>query len=248
MPITPYSSSDLTRSRNNRQIYSGYRINLQAAQLGIPGTPTNIKGPSRDIVQALREGPLYFTPAELAAILNNNSGSTAPSGPPGPPPLTFTSSGGTQLPSPYTIPSGYTLLTYVIIGGGGGGGDDGYGSGLGGGSGGIRSGIASIGAATSVSITLGAGGIVGNVFNPIGAGGTSTVLTVGSSTYNASGGEGNADPNTGGAGGIPNGVAANNSGEGGLLPTPYSSYGSGGNGGSYNSSSGGDGYYTITLT
>ena len=77
MPITPYSSSDLTRSRNNRQIYSGYRINIQANQLGIPAIPTTIKGPSFDIWRSLAEGPVNFTPTELAAILNNNSGSTA---------------------------------------------------------------------------------------------------------------------------------------------------------------------------
>lgn len=45
MPFTPYSSSDLTRSRNNRQIYSGYRINIEANQLGIPAIPTTVKGP-----------------------------------------------------------------------------------------------------------------------------------------------------------------------------------------------------------
>jgi len=76
VPFTPYSSSDLTRSRNNRQIYSGYLINIQANQLGIPAIPTTIKGPSFDIWRALAEGPINFTPTELAAILNNNSGST----------------------------------------------------------------------------------------------------------------------------------------------------------------------------
>jgi hypothetical protein len=250
MPITPYSSSDLTRSKNNRQIYSGYRINLQASQLGIPGTPTAIKGPSRDIVQALREGPTNFTPAELTAILNNNSGSTAASGPPpGPTPLTFTSI-GTTLPSSYTILTGYTQLVYVIIGGGGGGGDDGYGSGLGGGSGGKREGTVPIVGGTTISISLGLAGMVGNGFAPEGGNGTPTSLTVGSSpAYTATGGEGNPNPNTGGAGGVPDGVTASNSGgAGGALPAPYQAYGRGGNGGSLNASSGTDGYYSITLT
>ena len=137
MPITPYSSSDLTRSRNNRQIYSGYLINIQANQLGIPAIPTTIKGASGDIVQSLREGSVNFTPTELAAILNNNSGSTAPSGPPGPPsppptPLTFKSTDTTPLSFPYTIPASYTLLTFTLIGGGGGGGGTTSGAGGGG--------------------------------------------------------------------------------------------------------------------
>ena len=77
MPITPYSSSDRTREKMTKQIYSGYRINVQANQLGIPAIPQTIKGASGDISQSLAEGPVDFTPAELAAILNNNSGSTA---------------------------------------------------------------------------------------------------------------------------------------------------------------------------
>ena len=264
MPITPYSSSDLTRSKNNRQIYSGYRINIQANQLGIPAIPTAIKGPSRDIVQALREGPLYFTPAELTAILNNNSGSTAAPGPPAPPPgptpLIFSSTDTIPLAFPYTIPSGYTQLVYVIIGGGGGGGNDSFTSGLGGGSGGIRSEtVPIVGGVTTISITLGAGGEAGipsgSTFAP-GGDGTSTSLTIGSNPpYNAGGGEGNQTTVVGANGGIPNGVGADNgsTSEGGALPAPYQAYGRGGNGAAVagsagNATSGGAGFYRITLT
>ena len=123
MTIIRNSSSEHTGKKNVRQIYSGYRINVQANQLGIPAFPTVIKGASGDIVQSLREGPIVFTPAELTAILNNNSGSTAASGPPPPPPptpLTFTSASPPAFP--YTIPASYTLITFTLIGGGGGGG------------------------------------------------------------------------------------------------------------------------------
>jgi len=239
MPFTPYSSSDLTRSRNNRQIYSGYRINIQANQLGIPAIPTAIKGPSRDIIQAFSEGPTNFTPAELTAILNNNSGSTAPSGQP---PIIFSSntSIAPNLPVGYTIPAGYTSMNYVLIGGGGGHGGE---SGMGGGSGGISSGNTSITEGQPISITLGAGGNPGNS-------GGSTILNINAQPLiTVTGGNSWGPYEGGGNGGIPNGVQAN-SGLGAALAPPYQAYGRGGNG----SSAGGGvtpsagGYYSITLT
>ena len=264
MPITPYSSSDLTRSKNNRQIYSGYRINLQASQLGIPGTPTNIKGPSRDIVQALREGPLYFTPTELTAILNNNSGSTAASGPPAPPPgptpLIFSSNtGGTPLPLSFTIPIGYgyTQLEYVIIGGGGGGGNGGASGGMGGGSGGIIQdsvfidGTGSMGVVTTISILLGSGGAAGSGnLAPSGADGTDTILSFNGNAYATAGGGGGGVGGQVGGGGVPGGVDATNNGQGGALPSAaFAAYGRGGNGADTGmATTGGAGYYSIYLT
>jgi len=55
-----------------KQVYSGYRIHLQANQLGIPAIPQTIKGACRDIVQSLKEGPLNFKLDELNRLLNNN--------------------------------------------------------------------------------------------------------------------------------------------------------------------------------
>jgi hypothetical protein len=55
-----------------KQIYSGYRINVQANQLGIPAIPQTIKGASGDIVQSLREGPVNFAIDELNRLLINN--------------------------------------------------------------------------------------------------------------------------------------------------------------------------------
>ena len=53
-----------------KQIYSGYRINVQAYELGIPAIPQTIKGASGDIVQSLREGPINFALDELNRLLN----------------------------------------------------------------------------------------------------------------------------------------------------------------------------------
>jgi hypothetical protein len=73
-----FNSSVLERNRQSRAIYSNYRINMLGIQQGIPANPLAIKGPCADISQALALGPVVFTPAELTAILNNNSGSVAP--------------------------------------------------------------------------------------------------------------------------------------------------------------------------
>jgi hypothetical protein len=124
-----FNSSVLERNRQSRAIYSNYRINMLGIEQGIPANPISIKGGSADITQALVQGPVVFTPAELTAILNNNSGSTAPSGPSGP--LTFTSASPPAFP--YTIPALYTLLSFILIGGGGGGSPDSGGGGGGGG-------------------------------------------------------------------------------------------------------------------
>jgi hypothetical protein len=51
-------------------------INQLAIKQGIPANPLAIKGSCSDVLQALAEGPLDFTPAELTAIINNNSAST----------------------------------------------------------------------------------------------------------------------------------------------------------------------------
>jgi hypothetical protein len=251
MPITPYSSSDLTRSRNNRQIYSGYRINIQANQLGIPAIPQTIKGASGDIVQAFSEGPTNFTPAQLAAILNNNSGSTAaPGPPPGPSILTFSSdtSIAPQLPGSYQIPVGYTLMNYLIIGGGGGGGEtDGDMAGFGGGSGGIInvSGV-SVTEGMSLTVILGMAGSQGS--NDAGASGSSTSLTLdgGSLEMASGGGGGGYTGGSGGVGGTPNGVAGSDSG--GSLPFPYTPYGGGGDGDQTGQATpGANGFYYIQL-
>jgi len=234
MPITPYSSSDLTRSRNNRQIYSGYRINVQANQLGIPAIPTTIKGASGDIVQSLREGPVNFTPTELAAILNNNSGSTAPSGPPGPPPqppLTITSNAPPTFP--YTIPALYTLITFTLIGGGGGGGGN-YDFNIAGGGGGaayIRARF-SVNAGSVFTFTKGDGGdgAVTNNQTTIGYGenGTSTTISYngGAIVVNAGGGGGGGG-NGGGSGGGGGTVTGNTSSVTTILSTPGTPGGNG---------------------
>jgi hypothetical protein len=257
MPIIRNSSSEHTGKKNVRQIYSGYRINVQANQLGIPAIPTTIKGSSGDIVQSLREGPVNFTPTELAAIVNNNSGSTVPSGPPGPPPLTFTSA----LPPtfPYNIPASYTLITFILIGPGGGGGGAGGGGPAGGGGGGayIRAklpvnvndvvlfanggggGIDTDGGqtdfvynTTQISITAGGGGAGsdGSVgYGGIVTGATSLVTVI----QSASGIPGEYYPNPGG-----------NNGNGG------SDYGAGGIGGNNGAGAmaGNDGYWEFTIS
>jgi hypothetical protein len=80
MPFTPYSSSDRTREKLTKQIYSGYRIHLEASQLGIPAIPQTIKGACGDIVQSLKEGPVNFELDELNRLLvNNGSGGGAAS-------------------------------------------------------------------------------------------------------------------------------------------------------------------------
>ena len=203
MPIIRNSSSEHTGKKNVRQIYSGYRINLQANQLGIPAIPRTIKGPSGDIAQSLREGPVNFTPTELTVILNNNSGSTAPSGSPGPPgpptPLSFTSVSSSS-PFTYTIPASYTLLTFTLIGGGGGGGD-GTTSGAGGGGGGGAYFEGSIGV-TGGSIVQFIKGI-GGASGVSGSNGVATSLDYnnGGIAVSAGGGGGASDGTMGGSGG-----------------------------------------------
>jgi hypothetical protein len=238
MTIIRNSSSEHTGKKNARQIYSGYRINVQANQLGIPAFPTVIKGASGDIVQSLRDGPTNFTPAELTAILNNNSGSTAPSGPPpgppGPPPtpLTFTSDSPPSFP--YTIPASYTLLTFTLIGGGGGGGNNGVGVPSAGGGGG--------GAVISASFTVSGGTVTfakgirglgaynanqGSIVYTASAAGTASSIVYSASGINisAGGGGGGSDsggsgyntPGSGGAGGT---VIGNTSSVTTILSTP----------------------------
>ena len=201
MPIIRNSSSDLTRSRNNRQIYSGYRINIQANQLGIPAIPTTIKGASQDIMQALSEGPVNFTPAELTAILNNNSGSAAASGPP---PLTFKSTDATPLSFPYTIPASYTLLTFILRGaGGGGGGNFNFASAGGGGGGAYISASFSVNGGT-LTLNKGIGGEGGFVdyssTAASGLSGTSTGILYNTTVINISAGGGTGGDGGGGGG------------------------------------------------
>jgi hypothetical protein len=211
MTIIRNSSSEHTGKKNARQIYSGYRINVQANQLGILAFPTVIKGASGDIVQSLREGPVVFTPAELTAILNNNSGSTAPSGPPpgppGPPPtpLTFTSASSSSLFT-YTILASYTLLTFTLIGGGGGGGDGTItGAGGGGGGGAYFKGSIGVTGGSIVQFIKGIGGASGQS----GSNGAPTTLDYNNGVIAVSaGGGGGATDQT--QGGDPGTVTGNN--------------------------------------
>jgi len=218
---------------------------------GIPTNPISIKGPCADISQALAEGPINFTPTELAAILNNNSGSAA--APSGPPNIVFSSDTNIapNLPVGYVIPAGYDSMNYVLIGGGGGGAT--YdGSGLGGGSGGIRKRHVSITAGDIVLAAIGTGGDAGIGNNDIPApGGTSTILSINGDDEPSAGGGGGGGGLNAGNGGSPDGVNGGTPSNeyGGYLPSPYTPYGRGGNGDGTgnNATAGGNGFYYIQI-
>ena len=240
-------------------------------QQGIPANPLAIKGSCADISQALAQGPVVFTPAELTAILNNNSGSTAPSGPSGP--LTFTSASPPSFP--YTIPASYTLLTFILIGGGGGGSPDSAGGGGGGGgylsasfpvnggakitefskgSGGSPN---SNGTATSLNYENGVksisaeGGYAASAMDA-GSGGTiigvdigNITVTVGISAQGISGSGGSFSEITDGDGNVID--ITYSPGYGGNNGSGAGVYGNGGNGGN-SGNVGGNGYWEFTLS
>jgi hypothetical protein len=275
MPIIRNSSSEHTGKKNVRQIYSGYRINVQANQLGIPAIPRTIKGPSGDITQSLAEGPVNFTPAELTAILTNNSGSAAASGPPPPTPLTFTS--GSPPSFPYTIPASYTLLTFTLIGGGGsGGGNYDFPEGGGGAGGAYIRARFSVNGGGTLTLTKGIGGagaIVDSDHTSVnGSPGTSTGIVYNTSVINISapgggggypgGGCGYCEPVTSvnssvtvinSAPGNPGDVASGDystgysPGAGGLAGNNIAGAGQGSGGGN-SSGNGTDGYWEFTIT
>ena len=244
-----FNCSVVERKSQNRAIYSNYRINMLGIQQGIPANPLAIKGSCADISQALAQGPIDFTPAELTAILRNNSGSAA--APSGPPNIVFSSDTNIapNLPVGYVIPAGYDSMNYVLIGGGGGGATYG-GTGSGGGSGGIRKRRKSITVGDIVLATIGTGGDAG-IDNEIPApDGTSTILSINGDDEPSAGG-GSGGGLSAGNGGSPDGV---NGGTptyeyGGYLPSPYTPYGRGGNGDGTgnNATAGGNGFYYIQI-
>jgi hypothetical protein len=159
----------------------------------------------------------------------------------GTPDITFESD-GTPLPPGYTVPDGYTYLSYTLIGAGGGGGggayDDNAGGG-GGGSGGVSIGGLAVSTGATVSYTFGPGGTGGLAADGpsfldggVGGPGTESSLVVDGTPFTVAGGVGG-NNGEGGAGNGGNGGAGGNAatrgGNGGNGGTP--SLGDGGLGG-----------------
>lgn len=154
----------------------------------------------------------------------------------------FTTSGA------FTVPTGVTQVSAVVVGGGGGGagsdGDRNEGN-TGGGGGGLAYGTFSVTPGESLTVTVGAGGAGGGTGGNGGVGGT-TIIARGATTLLSGGGglggqerstaaraggsSGGTERDGGGSGGSSGSATDNNSGSGGGGAGGYS--GNGGNGGS----------------
>ncbi len=154
-------------------------------------------------------------------------------------PVSFTSS------TTWTVPTGVTSVSYLVVGGGGGGGGahqgaGSGGSGGGGGSGGYRTGTLSVTPGASVTVTVGAGGSAGAANTTGGTGGDSVFSSI-TSKGGGGGGKryevGSDAPTGGGSGG-----GAGSSGNGTTSGGTGSTYGNnGGTNGGYGKSGGGGG-------
>jgi hypothetical protein len=85
MPLVPVSQSDYINKKRMKNIYANYSIIEAARKEGIVILTSTNNISSTDLIQALAQGPTQFTPAELAAVVDNNLPSTVPDVPDGPP-------------------------------------------------------------------------------------------------------------------------------------------------------------------
>ena len=229
-----FDSSQLTAVKQTRNVYANALAQRTAVDkagkpfMRIQSASAGEGGPVNGFSIASDTGALNLTQAEFDAIVAQET--PGPSGPSGPPTLTFifNGSGGTPL-NISTIPAGYTSLAYFLCGGGGSGGSStGNGAG-GGGSGGYLAATVSVSAGQAISIVFGTGGQGGP---STGAAGNPTVLTVNSVQFTAGGGgfggtvDVNGDGGDGGAGGSPSG-----SGQAGYNNPGVNEGGNGGSGG-----------------
>jgi hypothetical protein len=145
--------------------------------------------------------------------------------------------------SPWTVPAGVTSVKVEVWGGGGGGGGAYWGSGGGGGGGAYKTGILTVSAGQTYTITIGAGGTVGSNANGNTGGVTTFTGTGGTVTANGGtgGNRGNIANGTGGTGGT---GGTYDGGDGGTS----SGNGVGGGGGAGNNAIGGDGGNAATGT
>jgi len=167
----------------------------------------------------------------------------------------FTSSGT------FTVPTGVTQVSAVVVGGGGGGagsdGDRNEGN-TGGGGGGLAYGTFTVSPGESLTVTVGAAGAAGPSGDDGGAGGTTTIARGATTLLSGGGGQGGQERETaaraggasggterdgGGTGGSSGSATNDNSGSGGGGAAGYSGNGGAGgsNGGSGSAGSGGGG-------
>ena len=154
------------------------------------------------------------------------------------PPITITSLDGIPNLADYTIPPGYTALSYKLVGaGGGGGGGSNDGGGGGGGGGELITGIISVSGGDTISLAIGGAG-AGDEGG--GGDGGASSLTTSSNVITAAGGGGGVSSSGGGggAGGAGGGAGGVNSpgGGGGTGVTAAT-----GGGGGWGGEGGGDG-------
>jgi len=202
-----FDSSQLTAVKQTRNVYANALAQRTAVENGKPfmriqSASAGEGGPVNGFSIASDTGAINLTQAEFDAIVAQET-----PGPSGPTTLTFTYNGitGTQLPTPYTVPAGYTSLAYILCGGGGAGaGSQGSGGG-GGGSGGFLQGSTPVSSGQSISITFGLGGPGAQDVEDISGG--DTELIVGLTPFTAGGGGGGLAIGTGGYAGVPTGVA-----------------------------------------
>ena len=155
------------------------------------------------------------------------------------PPITITSLDGTPNLTDYTIPAGYTALSYKLVGaGGGGGGGSNDGGGGGGGGGELITGIISVSGGDIISLAMGGAG-AGDEGGGIEGGASS--LTTSSNVITAAGGGGGVSSSGGGggAGGAGGGAGGVNSPGGGGGTGALAGVGAGGGG--WGGEGGGDG-------
>jgi len=221
-----FDSSQRTFVTQSRTVFANSLSQQSAINSGLKTISFGKGGVDNSFSIAADAGGVNVTVAEFNAIVAQET--PGPSGPSGPPTLTFTwdGSGGTQLDIS-AIPVGYTSLAYILCGGGGGGSGlvMNYVSGTGGGSGGYLSGTLAISAGKSISIVFGSGGEGGygnysGTPDPTvnGNDGSGTILTYDATSYSAGGGGGATrypPAGGGGASGNPNGSAGASSGDGG---------------------------------
>ena len=268
--VTGNGFSSLQRSQNNsaRVVYSNTLTQQTRVQNGLAkfivyqGGTVGQGGPVNGF--SLSQGPagaINLTVAERDAAIAAGGGGAVDDGS-----LTFDSVTN-PIPSPYTVPAGFTTISVILVGGGGGGGESDVGSGGGGGSGAYIYGTIPITAGTDLTGVGGIGGVGGGSGLPS-VNGQDTVVALidaggGRPTIRAGGGGGGAlgatQPGAGGSAGgatLPGGITGltgldGNDGNDGAVggtggASKYGSYGAGGAQGVVGSN-GSRGYYQIIL-